>query len=127
MANILIIDDEASVRQVIRQILTREDHAVIEAENGRAGLNAFYNEGPDLVITDIIMPDQEGIEVICEIKRVSPSTRILAISGGGQWHDIDYCLKAAKQLGAEAVLRKPFSRNELLAQVDNVLRIDQAI
>lgn len=125
MAHILVIDDEESVRLVIRQILTREAHTVVEAENGRTGIQAFYDEAPDLVITDIIMPEQEGIEVILEIKRANPSAKILAISGGGHWHDRDFCLRAAKQLGAEAALRKPFSRNQLLAEVDNVLRMGQ--
>ncbi len=125
MAKILIVDDEETVRLVINRILEREGHTVLEAENGRAGLVVFYREAPDIVITDIIMPDQEGIELICEVKRESPLTKILAISGGGHWHDVDYCLRAAKQLGAEAALRKPFSRNELLAEVDALLRADK--
>ena len=71
------------------------------------------------------MPEQEGIEVILEIKRASPATRVLAISGGGHWHDGEFCLRAAKQLGAESALRKPFSRSELLAEVNNLLRMQQ--
>jgi CheY-like chemotaxis protein len=125
MAHILVIEDDESVRLVIRQILAHAGHTVVEAVNGRTGIDVFYEQAPDLVITDIIMPEQEGIEVILEIKRASDSTKILAISGGGHWHDRDFCLRAAKQLGAEGTLRKPFSRVELLAEVNQLLGQEQ--
>ena len=127
MAHILVIEDEDSVRLVIRQILTRDGHTVVEAKNGKDGIDVFFEQAPDMIVTDIIMPEQEGIEVILEIKRTSPPTKILAISGGGHWHDRDFCLRAAQQLGADGTLKKPFTRNELLAEINSLLRMRQEI
>ena len=82
MKKILVIDDDASVRDTIVQILEGEGYAVISAEDGKRGFALFRSEHPDLVITDIIMPEREGIQTITDIRGVSPKAKVIAISGG---------------------------------------------
>lgn len=120
MHTILVIDDEAPMRKMIRTILESSEYQVIEAPNGITGLRLFREHRPALVITDILMPDKEGIETIREIKQVDPHARIIAISGGGRAARTDF-LKVAEKFGALESLKKPFRRNELLASVERVL------
>ena len=120
MARILIIDDEELVRFTIRQILEAAGHDVGEAKNGAEGLTRFKTNPYELVITDIIMPEKEGIETIIELHRDFPATRIIAISGGGRTRNLDF-LKLAGQFGAAVSLAKPFSDDELIAAVDSCL------
>lgn len=114
---ILVIDDEPALRATVRRMLEAAGHSVIEAENGRAGLRLFHAEAMDAVITDIIMPEQEGVETIRQIRALHPTTRIIAMSGGSRTGNLDY-LKMAKTLGADATLAKPFRQQDLLALVD---------
>lgn len=115
-SNILVIDDDPLVRKTLRVILEDEGYSVRCAKDGRDGLAAFREGPPDLVITDIIMPEQEGLETIMAIRSAWPEGAIIAISGGGriQYADI---LHAAKRLGADAILAKPFEPHELIATV----------
>jgi YesN/AraC family two-component response regulator len=120
MAKILIIDDEEQVRTFIRKILQLSGHEVIEASNGKIGMKLYAANPTDLIITDLIMPEKEGIETILEIKGSNPNAKIIAISGGGQVLAEDYlCL--AKGLGALCTLTKPFSRAKMLEAVNKLL------
>lgn len=120
MARILIIDDEELARFTMREILEGAGYEVIEAKNGNQGL-AYQKAQPcDLVITDIIMPEKEGVETIIEMKRDFPNVPIIAISGGGRTRNLDF-LKLAKQYGAGKILAKPFSEEELIDSVKSSL------
>jgi CheY-like chemotaxis protein len=117
MAEILVIDDEPRMRRLIARILNRAGHVMHEADNGRVGIERFHQVHPALVITDIVMPDMEGIEMIRTLHEEAPMIPILAISGGGP----PIYLKAAIGLGATAVLAKPFDAAQLLSAIDNLL------
>lgn len=120
MARILIIDDEDQFRHMLRQMLERAGYEVSEATDGEKGLKFFRQESADLVITDIFMPEKEGIETIFELKRDFPNVKIIAISGGGRLGGLQY-LRAAENAGADQSLVKPFEREELLQAVQDVL------
>ena len=120
MARILVIDDDAFVCTTIRRILGRAGHQVLTAPDGRRGLELFATERPDLVITDIIMPEMEGIEIIRAMKTGSPEAKIIAISGGGRLGSFDYLPMAAK-LGASEIVAKPFEPMELIEVVSRFL------
>lgn len=120
MAHILVIDDERNVLESLSQALERNSHRVSLAKNGLEGLAQFRAGGLDLVITDILMPEKEGMETIIEMKRERPATPIIAISGGGRMSNMTF-LDAAQKLGATAVLKKPFSVHDLLRVVSDCL------
>jgi two-component system chemotaxis response regulator CheY len=120
MAKILVIDDDTIVRETIVQVLEDHGHGVVSAEDGKRGVAAFRAERPDLVITDIIMPEQEGIQTITEIRGLAPQAKIIAISGGGRIGNADF-LKIARHLGAADVIAKPFDPDDLVARVDRCL------
>ena len=120
MARVLIIDDAEYVRQTLGQALEDDGHAVLMATNGREGLEVFGAERPDLVITDVLMPDMEGIETIRELRRIAPELKIVVISGGGRVNNVDY-LELARKFGAAAALRKPFPLDEFCRVVNDCL------
>lgn len=120
MTTVLVIDDEELVRFTIREILEAEGYEVIEAANGQKGVEAFQNNHVDLIITDIIMPEKEGVETIIEIKRENPAIKILAISGGGRTRNMDF-LKLADEFGADKTMAKPFSTEDLINAVKECL------
>jgi DNA-binding response OmpR family regulator len=117
MALVLVIEDDALMRATIRRMLA--SHTVIEASNGREGLAAFKLRAPDIVITDILMPEKEGIETIIELRAASSLSKIIAISGGGSSGTLDF-LTSAKKLGADLVMHKPLRAAELLAAVESL-------
>lgn len=121
MATILLIDDDELVRITVRRILESASHTVIEARNGNEGLELVRAVPLDLIITDIIMPEREGIETIMEIRKLNTKIGIVAISGGGRAQAMDF-LPLARKLGADQILRKPFSPDELLEVTDLTLR-----
>jgi YesN/AraC family two-component response regulator len=121
MARILVIDDDATIRLSLKLSLEDADHQVEEAANGLEGIGRFRANPADLVITDIFMPEKEGVELIDEIKRERPETKIIAISGGGRMNPDDY-LTIARRLGAERTLLKPFDIEMLLDTVDGLLQ-----
>lgn len=125
MAHILLIDDDDALRTMLRLTLIHFGHTVIEARNGREGLEVFPHMRADLVITDIVMPDVEGIEVLITLRQRQPPVKIIAISGGGRVSATDY-LNIAQQLGAARVLTKPFSNEALKQAIDEVLAEDGA-
>ena len=107
MARILVIDDQAALRVLLRDILEPEGHVIVDAANGAIGVEAFRQLPFDLVITDIIMPDQDGIDTIVELRRLRPEQKIIVISGGGRNNSPEF-LRIATRLGATEVLAKPF-------------------
>ncbi len=119
MAVILVIDDELGMRQMVRRILLSAKHSVVEAKDGVFGLEQFRKHRPAIVITDILMPEMEGIETIKQARALDPSVKVIAISGGGAAHNMKF-LDMAKMLGANLVLAKPFRAAELLAAVDRL-------
>lgn len=120
MARVLVVDDELQLREVLKEVLEDSGHKVILAEDGNKGLKLFTEQPFDLVITDLIMPDKEGLEFITEILKNRPETKIIAISGGGMVGPADY-LKTAEMLGARMSLEKPFSTHDLIAGVERLL------
>jgi DNA-binding response OmpR family regulator len=120
LPKILVIDDDPHVSGFLHALLTREGYEVELAADGAKGLKAFEAAPSDLVITDIIMPEREGIEVITQLRKLSPSTRIIAISGGGRMGPDAY-LPLARNLGASRAFAKPLDKNELLAAVRELL------
>lgn len=121
MARILVIDDDADVRRVVRRILEAEGHEVLEAANGAEGLKLYHQDPCDAVITDLYMPEKEGLETIRELCRNYSDVRILAITGAAQGSVFDL-RQHATRLGAKAALAKPFSRQELLDALAEVWR-----
>ncbi|MGE3539222.1 MAG: response regulator [Candidatus Tectimicrobiota bacterium] len=120
MPRILLIDDEPYVRDVLRRFLEHAGYEVVEAPNGREALQQYDSIPIDLIITDLLMPEQDGLEIIQALRRQTPCVKIIAISGGGQTGLLDL-LPIAEKLGAQCTLRKPLRRHELLAAVQQVL------
>ena len=120
MARILIIDDEDELRSMLRQMLEQTGHEVTEAVNGAEGIQLYEQDRPDLIITDIIMPEKEGVETIIALRRADPDLPIIAISGGGRLEATDF-LTMTKKLGARRTLSKPFRRDQLLEAVGECL------
>lgn len=120
MAHVLIIDDNKVVRELVRQFLAGAGHVLYEAEDGKIGQGILEREPIDLVITDIFMPEKEGLEVIRDIRQGGRSIAIIAMSGSGQFGGPDV-LKFARDLGADATLTKPFTREQLLETVRTCL------
>ncbi len=120
MPTILVIDDDSDYRTMICDMLELAGYNVIEAEDGDVGVRLYRKQKPDLTITDLIMPNKEGIELVMELTREFPDAKIIAISGGGKIAP-DVFLEAAKELGAKSFLRKPFKRKELIAAVEKCL------
>jgi CheY-like chemotaxis protein len=122
MARILLIDDDDAVRTILYLTLVHYGHDVVEAGNGKEGLDLFKGSSFDLVITDIVMPEKEGFEVLMKIRKRNPALKIIAISGGGL-HNAAHYLHTAKMLGAAKVLAKPFSNEALMAAVKELLEL----
>ena len=120
MKHILLIEDDEAMRKVIRRGLERAGYSVTEAENGAVGRKMFSQAPVDLVVTDIVMPEVEGIELIQGFRRNSPRLPVIAISGGGRVSPENY-LALAQLIGASATFAKPFAMEELIAKADRLL------
>lgn len=118
MADILIIDDDPQMRRLLMRVLRPLGHEVREARDGRGGIEEFRRQRPALVISDIVMPDIEGIETIRTLREEAPAMPIIAISGGS---DDTLYLRAATAFGATATLNKPFATGKLTALVGKLL------
>lgn len=114
MPTILVIDDQEPVRALIRLVLEGEGYAVVEAPDGRRGLELYRKQPADLVVTDILMPEMNGLELILELTREFLNAKVIAMTGFGGEHNR---LDAAKLLGARQTLQKPFSMETLLSAV----------
>jgi len=119
MTSILIIDDEEPIRALLRKTLEKAGYVVLEARNGTEGLRLFRLTPPSLVITDVLMPDTDGLEIIMALRREATTVRIIALTGAA--NDFDY-LDVAQLLGAHRIMRKPLSMPELLQAVLEELR-----
>ncbi len=121
MPTVLIIDDEWKVRAFIREVLTEAGFDVVEAGNGKEGLERYQNNPTDLVITDLFMGENHGLEMILRLTQQFPKAKVIAISGGGEYEDPQYFLKVARGVGAKEVLPKPVGIEVLLQTVQKVL------
>ena len=120
MGKILIIDDEPYILLMLKKMIEKIGHEVDLASNGREGMELFQKEQVDMVITDIIMPDKEGLEIILEMKKTHPDLKIIAISGGGRISPESY-LECARHFGASRVFQKPFKQNEIVSAVKELM------
>jgi len=116
MIRILVIDDDFQMREMLGVILERKGYDVKTASDGKAAIQLQSKKPFDIVITDIIMPEKEGLETISELRRGYPQLKIIAISGGGRHRPEGY-LELARQFGADRVLAKPFGSWEILSAV----------
>jgi DNA-binding NtrC family response regulator len=117
--SILLIDDEPALREILSRVLTDAGHRVVGAGNGKEASKALTTSAFDVVVTDVIMPEKDGMQVISEVRKKFPEVRIIAMSGGGHVSRDQY-LKIAKGLGAHAVLEKPFANQKLLDTIQAV-------
>lgn len=120
MARILVADDDFQVRTMLRLILERAGYEVEEAADGEEAVEVYRANPPDLLITDIIMPEKEGVGAIMDIRKEYPDAKIIAISGGGRFAAENY-LVLARSLGAQRIFAKPFERNEILSAVEELI------
>ena len=123
MARILLIEDEDSLRTVLRETIEHFGHTVIEARNGKEGLERFQHANADLVITDIVMPEMDGLEVLMALRNRQPPVKVIAISGAQSVEDY---LDSARLMGAARVLLKPFGSEALMAAINKLLPGDGA-
>jgi CheY-like chemotaxis protein len=122
VARILVIDDDVSVRGYTRRVLALAGHSVEEVGDGKATLAALRMTAPDLIVCDLFMPGQEGIETIRALRWLAPTLPIIAISGGGRWGMAE-TLREAVALGANVGLAKPFSPGDLIQAVNALLEV----
>ncbi len=125
MTKILLVDDDDLSRGAVHKMLERSGYGVHSTGSGEGALAYYRREPTDLVITDLIMPDIDGLEIIQELRRINPPVRILAISGGGRVDAEEY-LSVARKFGAVEVLSKPFTGKELKQAVDTALGAPRA-
>ena len=119
--SILVADDEDSIRSLIQHFLSGSGHTVTVASNAREACEQMGRQQFDLVITDVLMPDGDGIDLITELKKVQPMARILAMSGGGRYLEGSDYLKVARGIGAHVAIMKPFTWQQLQAAIDQAL------
>ena len=120
MARILMIDDDAPVRTALRRTPEAAGHQVMEAPDGARGVRLHSESPADLVITDLVMPDKDGLETIRELRQVTPDLKIIVISGYVGADEMGY-LQLAREYGASPTFTKPFSSDRMLAVVDEML------
>lgn len=121
MPSILVVDDEDQIRQLIRTTFEEAGYRVEEASNGKDALDRYRRTPTDLVITDILMPDQDGLECITTLRKEAPTVRIIAITGGSDLIGVLGFLDVAKMLGAYRTLQKPFEMKALLDAAESAL------
>lgn len=117
---ILVVDDDTDVRDLVCRMLEQNGYEAVPAKDGRQALERLSLLPPDLVITDVVMPDVDGFEVLLKLRHLAPGVETMVMSGGGRVAP-DFYLETARRLGARAVLRKPFTKAEILAAVRDIL------
>src|SRR6476620_5357549 len=119
--SILVADDEDSIRSLIQHFLSSAGHSVVVAANAQEACEAMLQHRFELVITDVLMPDGDGLDLITELKKSQPAARILAMSGGGRYLEGSDYLKLAKGIGAHAAIMKPFTWDQLQTAINLAL------
>lgn len=125
--SILVADDEENIRALMRRWLTGEGHTVAAVANATEAAKLLTKVRFDVIVTDVIMPDGDGVQLIGDFKRAQPHVRILAISGGNRYMEGENCVKIARGFGAHAVLLKPFKREQLLEGIAAALVISPGV
>jgi DNA-binding response OmpR family regulator len=120
MPGILLVEDDKELREMLRLTLMRRKYTVFEAGDGKEAILHFKPSITDLVVTDLIMPEEDGLKVIIKLREIKPSIKIIAISGGGKVGPGSY-LNLAKALGADAIFSKPFSTRDLIAKIEELV------
>jgi CheY-like chemotaxis protein len=120
MTSILVIDDDPTIQMLLAQFLTAKGHKVLQAENGKIGMRLVEQHAPDLIITDILMPEMDGLEILMAIRKINAAVPIIAISGGSRQLQIDF-LRQAKLLGARYVFEKPVPLDVLHKAVTDLI------
>lgn len=120
MTKILIIEDDEEVCEYLESVLSRAGYECLCASNGKTGVELFMTDPADIVITDIIMPEKDGIETIMDLRRRNSRLKVIAISGGGRAEPENY-LHSAKLLGANKTMKKPFTNEEMLQAISDLL------
>jgi len=118
--SILVVDDEPEMLDILKQVLAAAGHRVVTADNGREAISLLAREKFDLVLTDLLMPERDGTEVIGELRTKYRDVPVVAMSGGGRMPRGEY-LKIAKMFGAHAMLEKPFTNEQLLSTIELLL------
>jgi CheY-like chemotaxis protein len=118
--SILVVDDEPGIRELLALMLEGAGHTVVAAEDGMQAPKILESQKIDVVITDLLMPERDGLEFITEVRKKHPEVKIIAMSGGGRIARDSY-LRIAKNFGAHLLLEKPFSQSSVLAAVESVL------
>jgi CheY-like chemotaxis protein len=124
MSGILLVEDDRELREMLKLSLMRRKYTVFEAGDGKEAILHFKPSITDLVVTDLIMPEEDGLKVIIKLREFKPSLKIIAISGGGKVGPGSY-LNLAKALGANAIFSKPFSTRDLILKIEELLNIEQ--
>ncbi len=120
MALVMIVDDDQQILRLLAEIIEKEGHQIVSAEDGEQAFQQFQKHPIDLVITDLLMPNKEGLELIQELRSIRPELKIIAYSGGGQMQPDNY-LDFAKGMGADRVFSKPIPIKELTAAVAELI------
>jgi DNA-binding NtrC family response regulator len=124
MKKVLIVDDEEMIRNLLTKMLSREGISTTCAENGNKAIELLEENGFDLIISDLIMPEKEGLEVIMYLKKHNISTPLIVMSGGAKLGTEDFYLTMAKRNGAKYTFQKPFDNESFLSAVKDCLEID---
>jgi DNA-binding NtrC family response regulator len=121
MAKILVVDDDVQILEMLRKLLEQEGYEVVTAGDGNEAKVRWYETNPDLLITDIVMPEKEGLDLILELQRDTPNIKVIAISGGDRIEP-EYYLELAQIIGAYKTMAKPFNPKDLLNTIAEVLQ-----
>lgn len=120
MALVLIVDDDPTVLRMLTQVMQRDGHTVMQAEDGEVAMRLFRLQPADIIITDLLMPNKEGLELIAEAREIAPAVGIIAYSGGGKIQPENY-LEFATGMGADRVFTKPVPITDLSVAVKELL------
>lgn len=126
MALVLIVDDDPTVLRMLTQVMQRDGHTVMQAEDGEVAMRLFRRQPADIIITDLLMPNKEGLELIAEAREIAPAVGIIAYSGGGKIQPENY-LEFATGMGADRVFTKPVPITDLSVAVKELLASREAV